>query len=104
MTLAMPDPRVHRMADPVTRRRAAVILVGLFGLAMASVQMLGRPTGFFSNEELRHVSGLPIAPPQIQRRIAPSASDASDLQQQIDDLEQLLRGANPAQPTPAVTR
>jgi hypothetical protein len=103
MTLAMPDPRVHRMADPVTRRRTGLMLGALFALAMVAVTLLGRPAGFFTSAELRHVSGLPIAPPQIQRRIAPPASDASDLQDQIQQLEQLLRGT-PVQPSPAATR
>ena len=103
MTLAMPDPRVHRMADPVTRRRAAVMIAAMFALAMTAVALLGRPAGFFSPEELRHVSGLPIAPPQIQRRIAPPSTDATDLEDQISQLEQLLRGV-PAQPSPAATR
>ena len=103
MTLAMPDPAVHRMADPETRRRVAVILGGLFVLAVVSVSLLGRPAGFFTPEELRHVSGIPIAPPQIQRRIAPPAGDSADLEQQITELEQLLRGV-PAQPSPAPTR
>jgi hypothetical protein len=103
MTLAMPDPAVHRMADPVTRRRVAVMIGALFSLAMASVALLGRPSGFFTVEELRHVSGLPIAPPQIQRRIAPPTTDQSQLDDQIQQLEQLLRGV-PAQPSPAATR
>jgi hypothetical protein len=103
MTLAMPDPRVHPMADPMTRRRVALMLGALFALAMVSVTLLGRPAGFFTPEELRHVSGLPIAPPQIQRRIAPQVSDASNLQDEIDQLEQLLRGT-PVQPSPAATR
>ena len=100
MTVALPDPGVHRMADPLTRRRVAAMLAALFALTLAMVSLLGRPTGPFSPEELRHVSGLPIAPPQIQRRIAPPAG-GSDLQQQIDDL---LRGVSPSQPAPAATR
>jgi hypothetical protein len=103
VTVAMPDPRLHRMADPTTRRRVALMLGALFALAMVSVTLLGRPAGFFTPEELRHVSGLPIAPPQIQRRIAPPASDSSDLQDQINQLQELLRGT-PAQPSPAATR
>lgn len=103
MTLAMPDPRVHRMADPITRRRAAAMLIALFALTVASVALLGRPAGFFTQEELRHVSGLPIAPPQIQRRIAPPAGTASDLEDQISQLEDILRGV-PTQPSPSSTR
>lgn len=104
MTVAMPDPRVHRMVDPVTRRRTAVMLAALFALAMVAVQLLGEPSGFFTTEELRHVSGIPIAPPQIQRRIAPATSDSAELQQQIAQLESLLRGVQSAQPSPAATR
>ena len=100
MSMALPDPRVHRMADPVVRRRAAVMLLALFGFMLAVVTLLGRPTGPFTTEELRSVSGLPIAPPQIERRIAPPAPD-SDLQQQIDDL---LNGLTPTQPSPTATR
>jgi hypothetical protein len=91
------------MADPVTRRRAAATLIALFALATASIALLGRPAGFYTQEELRHVSGLPIAPPQIQRRIAPPAGTADDLEEQIQQLEDLLRGT-PAQPSPASTR
>jgi hypothetical protein len=101
VTVALPDPAVHRMADPLTRRRAAVIFVALFALTMVMVSLLGRSSGPFTGEELRHVSGLPIAPPQIQRRIAPPASDSANLQQKIDDL---LRGNSGAQPSPAATR
>ena len=103
MTLAMPDPRLNRMADPIVRRRTAAMLAALFALAVVSVTLLGRPAGFFTQEELRHVSGLPIAPPQIQRRIAPPAGTAADLEDQIQELEELLRGT-PSQPAPAPTR
>jgi len=100
MSMALPDPRVHRMADPIVRRRTAVMMAALFGFMLAVVTLLGRPTGPFSTEELRSVSGLPIAPPQIERRIAPPAPE-TDLQQQIDDL---LNGINPTQPSPTATR
>jgi hypothetical protein len=103
VTLAMPDPGTHRMADPVTRMRVALMLAALFVLAVSSVAVLGRPGGFFTPEELRNVSNLPIAPPQIQRRIAPPMSDASDLDEQIAQLETLLRGT-PVQPSPGSTR
>lgn len=102
MTLAMPDPGVHRMADPVIRRRVATMLAALFVFALTAVALLGRPTGFFTPEELRHVSNLPIAPPQIQRRIAPPVTNA-DLEDQIEQLESLLRGT-PVQPSPGSTR
>src|SRR2546421_6656859 len=101
MTVALPDLRLHRMADPITRRRAAAMLGALFALTLAMVSLLGRPTGPFTVAELRHVSGLPIVPPQIQRRIEPPASDSSGLQQQIDDL---LNGVTPTQPSPGASR
>jgi hypothetical protein len=97
MSMALPDPRVHRMADPVVRLRTAVMMGALFAFMLAVITLLGRPTGPFSTDELRSVSGLPIAPPQIERRIAPPAPD-SGLQQQIDDL---LNGITP---TPTATR
>ena len=97
MTVAMPDLRMHRMADPVVRRRVAVMLLALFALVLATVSLLGKPAGPFSQDELRSVSGLPIAPPQIERRIAPPAPDTL-LQQQIDDL------LNGIYPSPAATR
>ena len=103
MTLAMPDPSLHRMLDPIVRRRVAAILAALFALAWSIVWVLGEPTGPFSRAELREVSGLPYAPPQIQRRIPPSAGDTAELQRQIDQLQDLLRGT-PVQPSPAATR
>lgn len=103
MTLAMPDPALHRMADPPTRRRAALLLAALFALAWMVVWLLSEPTGPYSQTELRHLSGVPYAPPQIQRRIAPPAGDPAELQRQVDQLENLLRG-EPAQPSPAATR
>jgi hypothetical protein len=103
MTVAMPDPALDRMADQPTRLRVAAMLAALFALAWMVVWLLGEPSGPYSRTELRHVSGLPYAPPQIQRRIAPSASDPAELQQQVDQLENLLRGQT-AQPTPSATR
>lgn len=100
----MPDPGLHRMADPTTRRRVALMLGILFVLAWSVVWLLGRPSGPYTRRELRDVSGLPYAPPQIQRRIPPAASDSAELQQQVDQLEDLLRGASPTQPSPAATR
>ena len=102
MTIAMGGSGPHRMEDPVVRRRFAAMLGALFALAVAAVALLGRPAGFFTPEELRHVSNLPIAPPQIQRRIAPPISNA-DLQDQVRQLEDLLRGT-PVQPSPGPTR
>ena len=52
---------------------------------------------------MRHVSGLPYAPPQIQRRIAPSAGDPAELERLADQLEDFMRGST-AQPTPRATR
>jgi hypothetical protein len=104
MTFAMPVPAAHRMADPVTRRRAAAMLGAVFGLALAMVSLLGRPTGPFSLEELRQVSGLPFAPPQIERRIAPATGDTIDIESQLQELENQLRGGSPAQPTPTQSR
>ena len=103
MTLAMPDPAIHPMADPLTRRRAAVMLAALFTLAWMVVQLLGEPSVPYSQTELRHLSGVPYAPPQIQRRIAPPAGDTAQLQRQVDELENMLRGQT-AQPTPRATR
>jgi hypothetical protein len=103
MTLAMPDQALNRMTDPITRRRAAAMLGALFALAWMVVWLLGEPSGPYSQTELRHVSGLPYAPPQIQRRIAPPAADPAELQRQVDQLESLLRGETP-QPSPTGTR
>jgi hypothetical protein len=100
MTIAME----HRMADPLTRRRAGTMFLALFGLALAMVSMLGRPTGPFSQNELREVSGLPFAPPQIERRIAPAAGDSIDIESQLQELENQLRGGSPLQPSPAPSR
>ena len=99
----MPDPALNRMVDPVTRRRVAAMLAALFALAWVVVALFAEPTGPFTRNELRHVSGLPYAPPQIQRRIAPSAADPAELQRQVDQLEDVLRGPT-AQPTPSATR
>jgi len=104
VTLAIPDPGTHRMVDPAIRRRVAAMLAALFALALAIVSLLGRPSGPFTAEELRSVSGLPFAPPQIERRIAPAVNDNADLDQKIQELQDLLRGSPPAQPSPAATR
>jgi hypothetical protein len=101
MTLAMPQ---HRMSDPLTRRRTATMLLALFGLALAMVSLLGRPTGPFTQDELRQVSGLPFAPPQIERRIAPAAGDTVDIETQLQELENQLRGGSPSQPSPSPSR
>jgi hypothetical protein len=97
MTVAFGALGRHRMTDPLVRRRTAVVLLALFAVMLATISLLGRPTGPFTADDLRSVSGLPIVPPQIERRIAPPAPE-TDLQQQIDDL---LNGVYPTQPSPA---
>jgi hypothetical protein len=101
VTVAMPDPALHRMSDPLTRRRAALMLAALFALGWMVVWLFGAPSGPYSQTELRHLSGVPYAPPQIQRRIAPPAGDPAELERQVDQLEDLLRGGTPS---PAATR
>jgi hypothetical protein len=96
--------RRHPMALPAVRGRVAFIAACLFGLAWTAVTLIGRPSGFFSPEEIRHVGGLPVAPPQIQRRIPPAASDFSDLERQIQELRRAVTGQlsptpSPGQPT-----
>ena len=103
MTFAMPDPALHPMIDPLTRRRAAIMLAALFALGWVVVWLFGQPSNPYSQTELRHLSGVPYAPPQIQRRIAPPAGDPAELERQVDQLENLLRGET-AQPSPAATR
>jgi len=66
---------------------------------MLMVSLVGQPQGFYTREELPYVSGLPIAPPQIQRRIAPQAPPGVDLNSPLDQLQQNPTGASP-QPSP----
>ena len=95
---------VHRMADPAVRRRAAATAALLLGLAYTLVALVGTPNGVYSQEELRHLGGVPFAPPQIQRRVAPPVP-GNDLEQIIRDLENSLSGDTPApQPTAGQTR
>ena len=96
--LAAPGP--HRMADPAVRWRVALMVGALLALAWTAVSLAGRPSGFYTQEELRHVGGLPIAPAQIQRRLAPVAPPGPALEEQLRDLSDLLRGASPAPQTP----
>ncbi|MFY9586072.1 MAG: hypothetical protein WAT66_01310 [Actinomycetota bacterium] len=103
MTIAMPDPALHRMSDPLTRRRAAIMLAALFALGWMVVWLFSEPTRPYSQTELRHLSGVPYAPPQIERRIAPPAGDQDELKQQIDQFEGILRGQT-VQPSPSATR
>ena len=103
MTIAMPDPALHRMSDPLVRRRAAIMLAALFALAWLVVWLLGEPSRPFSQTELRQLSGIPYAPPQIQRRIAPPAAGSEELRIGQERLENFLRGAT-VQPSPSGTR
>lgn len=103
MTIAMPDPALHPMSDPPTRRRAAIMLLALLALGWLIVWLFGDPSRPYSQTELRHLSGVPYAPPQIQRRIAPPVGDPAELERQVDQLEDLLRGGT-VQPSPAATR
>lgn len=95
--------RVHRMAAPVVRRRVAVIVAVLLGLAWMLVSQVGNAPGIYSQEELRHLGGVPFAPPQIQRRIAP-AFGGSDIEQLISQLEDIYRGGAQPSPAPGPTR
>ncbi len=95
--------RVHRMAVPVVRGRVAFIAAVLVGLAWALTSMVGRGTGIYSQEELRHLGGIPFAPPQIQQRIAPPFGD-NNLDQLITQLEQIYKGGIPPSPSPGATR
>ncbi|MGH2785824.1 MAG: hypothetical protein ACRDJ1_11225 [Actinomycetota bacterium] len=95
--------RVHRMAAPVVRQRVAVIVAFLVGLAWALVSLVGQPGGVYSTEELRHLSGIPFAPPQIQQRIAPPLA-GSEFDTLITQLEQIYQGGAQPSPTPGSTR
>jgi hypothetical protein len=95
--------RVHRMAAPVVRQRVAMIVVVLIGLAWALSSLVGSPSGVYSTEELRHLGGIPFAPPQIQQRIAPPFA-GGDLDQLITQLEDLYRGGVQPSPSPGSTR
>ena len=67
----------HRMAVAAVRLRVGIVAVVLLAVAWAMVSLVGQPQGFYTREELPYVSGLPIAPPQIQRRIAPPCPEAA---------------------------
>ena len=95
--------RIHRMAAPVVRQRVAMIVVLLIGLAWALVSLVGNPAGVYSTEELRHLGGIPFAPPQIQQRLAP-ALGGQDFDQLINQLEDIYRGGVQPTPTPGATR
>ena len=97
--------RVHRMAAPVVRQRVAITVAMLVAIAWALVSLVGSPAGVYSSEELRHLSGIPFAPPQIQQRIAPTVG-GENLEQLIDQLESIYRGgpASSPQPSPGSTR
>ena len=95
--------RVHRMAVPVVRARVAFIAAVLLALAWALTSMVGRGTGVYSQEELRHLGGVPFAPPQIQQRIAPPFGE-NNLDQLITQLEQIYKGEVAPSPSPGATR
>ena len=95
--------RVHRMAVPIVRGRVAFIAAVLLGLAWTMTAMVGRGPGVYSTEELRHLSGVPFAPPQIQQRIAPPFGDGN-LDQLITQLEQIYKGGAQPSPSPGATR
>jgi hypothetical protein len=63
----------HRMADPLVRRRTALMLTAIGGLVYITVALLGRPGGAFTEVELPDVAGLPIPVPQIEDRLPPQA-------------------------------
>jgi hypothetical protein len=69
----MEHPSQHRMADPLVRRRTALMLAAIGGLVYISVALLGRPGGAFTEMELPDVAGLPIPVPQIEERLPPPA-------------------------------
>lgn len=96
--------RMHRMAAPVVRQRVAMIVVVLIGLAWALSSLVGAPSGVYSTEELRHLGGIPFAPPQIQQRIAPPFAGGDDLDQLITQLEGIYRGGAQPSPSPGTTR
>jgi len=105
MTAAALDPiaSVHRMADPVVRRRAAATAALIIGLGYTIVTLVGTPNGVYSQTELRHLGGVPFAPPQIQRRLAP-AVPGNDLDQIIRDLQNGLSGSPSPAPSAGQTR
>jgi hypothetical protein len=95
--------RVHRMAVPVVRQRVAAIVAVLLGLGWALVSLVGNAGGVYSQEELRHLGGIPFAPPQIQQRIAPPFA-GNDLNELITQLEGIYKGGVQPSPSPGATR
>lgn len=95
--------RVHRMAAPVVRRRVGALAVMLFAIGWALVSLVGDPGGVYSTEELRHLSGVPFAPPQIQQRIAPPIQ-GGDFDSLLTQLEDIYRGGVQPSPSPGSTR
>lgn len=61
----------HRMADPIVRRRTAIMLAAIGGLVYLSVALLGQTDGAFTAVELPDVAGLPVPVPQIEHRLPP---------------------------------
>ena len=94
---------VHRMADPAVRRRAAATAALLLGLGYTIVTLVGTPNGVYSQSELRHLGGVPFAPPQIQRRVAPPIP-GNELDQIIRDLQNSFSGSPSPQPSAGQTR
>jgi hypothetical protein len=90
----------HRMADAAVRLRTAVVAAVLLAVAWAAVSLVGHPSGFFTDKELPYVSGLPIAPPQIERRLAPQAPAGVDLSGPLGDLQNSLSGGASPPPSP----
>lgn len=75
-----------RMADPVLRRRVAVLLVALGALVWILVTIGARAGGPFSTRELQDLSGVPVPPPQIEQRFAPEGSPLDDFARQFSEL------------------
>lgn len=90
----------HRMADPAVRLRAALVAGVLVTLSWGSLRIAGRPGGPFGSVELRDLSGIPVAPPQIEERTPPVANPLGDLAGQMEDLYGQMRAAT-ASPAPA---
>lgn len=95
--------RIHRMAVPIVRQRVAMVVAMLLGLGWVLVSLVGNPPGVYSSEELRHLGGIPFAPPQIQQRIAPPLA-GDDFDRLITELEDIYRGGVQPSPTPGSTR
>lgn len=89
-------PLEHRMADPVVRRRVALLAVAIVALSWGAVRLAGSPGGPFGRTELRDLSGVPIVPPQIEDRVPPPPNPLEDLTRQLEDLTTGLSGPAPS--------